>query len=129
MKNSAHTGAGAECVLRHNEEHCGRRRYRSHATAGDRVEASGCGRRALSYCPVDLRRERLAVVARMGGQAAMPVGALRALEARRMFRARGYTDVTLKTALRAWMARVHLLPADVDLRRGLVVDIGANEGA
>jgi FkbM family methyltransferase len=57
------------------------------------------------------------------------MGAVQALEARRLFRARGYTDVTLKSALHAWMARVHLLPADVDLRHGLVVDIGANEGA
>lgn len=57
------------------------------------------------------------------------MGAVEAFDARRLFRARGYTDVTLKSALHAWMARVHVLPADVDLRHGLVVDIGANEGA
>jgi FkbM family methyltransferase len=78
---------------------------------------------------MDARLERLTGVARLAGQAAMPVGVLRALEARRLFRARGYEDVGLKSALDAWLARVHLLPADVDLRRALVVDIGANEGA
>lgn len=59
----------------------------------------------------------------------MPIGAVRAVEAQRLFRARGYDDVSLKTALHAWMARVHLLPADIDLRRAVVFDIGANEGA
>lgn len=73
--------------------------------------------------------DRLTGVAKLAGQAAMPVGVLRALEARRLFRARGYAKVSLKSALDAWLARVHLLPADVDLRRALVVDIGANEGA
>jgi FkbM family methyltransferase len=73
--------------------------------------------------------DRVAGLTRMAGKAALPVGALRALEARRLFRSRGLTDVTLKAALEAWMARVHLLPASVDLRSALVVDVGANEGA
>jgi FkbM family methyltransferase len=60
--------------------------------------------------------------------ALMPIAATRALEARRMFRARGY-DVSLRSAFEAWMARVHLLPADLDLRGATVVDLGANEGA
>ncbi len=58
----------------------------------------------------------------------MPVGLLRALEARRLFAARGY-EVTLKAALEAWMMRVHLVPPEIDLRQGLIVDVGANEGA
>jgi FkbM family methyltransferase len=78
---------------------------------------------------MDLRAQRLTVLAKMAAQAAQPLGVSRAVEARRMFRARGYGDVTLKAALHAWMARVHLLPADIDLRHGRVVDIGANEGA
>lgn len=78
---------------------------------------------------MDPRLERLTGIARLAGHAAMPIGALRALEARRLFHARGYTTVTLKSALEAWMARVHLLPADLDLRSAVVVDIGANEGA
>lgn len=78
---------------------------------------------------MDVRRERVKTFAKMAGQAAMPLGVLRAVEARRLFRARGYSDVTLKSALHAYMARVHLLPAEIDLRRALVVDIGANEGA
>jgi len=65
----------------------------------------------------------------MGGRAAMPIAAVRALEARRIFRNRGLLDVSLASALEAWRARVHLLPADVDLRHARVVDIGANEGA
>ena len=75
------------------------------------------------------RLDRLAGLARTAGQAAQPIGVLRAREARRLFRARGLTGVTLKGALEAWMARVHLLPASVDLRSALVVDVGANEGA
>jgi FkbM family methyltransferase len=75
------------------------------------------------------RLDRLTGLARQAGHAALPVGALRAFEARQLFRARGLTGVTLKSAVQAWMARVHLLPADVDLRSALVVDVGANEGA
>lgn len=67
-------------------------------------------------------------LARLAAAAAMPVGLSRALEARKLFRSRGY-EVTLRSALEAWMMRVHLVPADIDLRHGLVVDIGANEGA
>ncbi|MEA2332379.1 MAG: hypothetical protein QOH58_2517 [Thermoleophilaceae bacterium] len=66
--------------------------------------------------------------ARMAGHAALPIGVVRGLEARRMFRARGLNDVTLRTAFEAWLARIHLLPADIDLRNAAVVDIGANEG-
>jgi FkbM family methyltransferase len=73
--------------------------------------------------------ERVTGLLKLAGQAMMPVGALRAVEARRLFRARGYRHVGLRSALTAWMARVHLLPAEIDLRQALVVDIGANEGA
>jgi FkbM family methyltransferase len=54
---------------------------------------------------------------------------VRAIEARRLFRSRGLGNVSLRAAFEAWLARVHLLPADLDLRRATVVDIGANEGA
>jgi FkbM family methyltransferase len=62
-------------------------------------------------------------------RAALPIAATRALEARRLFRERGLADVSLRSAFQAWLARVHLLPADLDLRHATVVDIGANEGA
>ena len=58
----------------------------------------------------------------------MPIAVVRALEARRIFRHRGVPGVSLRATFEAWRARVHLLPADVDLRTALVVDIGANEG-
>ncbi len=58
----------------------------------------------------------------------MPIGVVHARSAYRLFRSRGY-DVTLRSALEAWMMRIHLLPAEIDLRQALVVDIGANEGA
>lgn len=66
--------------------------------------------------------------ARLAATLAVPVGLMRAREAQRVFRARGY-DVSLRSALEAWLMRVHLLPAGIDLRGGLVLDIGANEGA
>lgn len=73
-------------------------------------------------------RERLRGIAALAGAAVTPAGLLRARETRRLFHERGYTNVTLKSALRAWIARVHLVPADIDLRQALVVDIGANHG-
>ena len=72
--------------------------------------------------------ERIAGPARLAAQAATPIAIVRAVEARRMFRARSL-DVSLRSAFEGWLARVHLLPADLDLRRATVVDIGANEGA
>jgi FkbM family methyltransferase len=75
-----------------------------------------------------VQRERLTGLAKLVGQLAMPEGVLRATEARRLFRARGY-DVTLRAALEAWLMHVHLVPPEVDLRQALVVDIGANEGS
>lgn len=74
------------------------------------------------------RPNRLLGLARLAGQSALPIGVVRAREAQRLFAARGY-DVSLRTALEAWMMRIHLLPPEIDLRRALVVDIGANEGA
>lgn len=74
------------------------------------------------------RLEKLTGLAKLAAREAMPVGIVHALEAQRLFRARGY-EVTLKSALEAWMMRVHLLPPEVDLREALIVDIGANEGA
>lgn len=64
---------------------------------------------------------------RMVAHAAMPIAATRALEARRLFRARGL-DPSLRAAFEAWLGRVHLLPAAIDLRTATVVDLGANEG-
>lgn len=66
---------------------------------------------------------------RQGAYAALPIAAVRALEARKVFRTRGLPNVSLRGAFQAWLGRVHLLPADVDLATALVVDIGANEGA
>jgi FkbM family methyltransferase len=51
-----------------------------------------------------------------------------ALEARRLFTARGLHAPSLRAYRNAWRSRLHLLPAELDLRRELVVDIGANEG-
>jgi len=62
-------------------------------------------------------------------RAALPIAATRALEARRLFRERGLADVSLRAAFQAWLARVHLLPANLDLRAATVLDVGANEGA
>jgi FkbM family methyltransferase len=58
----------------------------------------------------------------------MPVGLQRALATRDALRARGLEAGSLRRAYEAWAERVHLLPADVDLGRSLVVDLGANEG-
>jgi FkbM family methyltransferase len=65
------------------------------------------------------------MVSRLLGTSA---AAVRAFEARRLFARRGL-DVSLRSAHEAWLARVHLLPADLDLRSATVVDLGANEGA
>jgi len=65
------------------------------------------------------------MVSRLAG---LPVAAARAAQARRLFRERG-VDVSLRRAYDAWLGRVHLLPADLDLSHATVVDLGANEGA
>lgn len=78
------------------------------------------------------RLQRLASLrakARYGAKAAMPIAVVRALEARQIFHSRGLRDVTLRDAFQAWLGRVHLLPADLDLEGAQVVDVGANEGA
>lgn len=74
------------------------------------------------------RAQKVTSLAKLAGRQAVPVGLAHALEAQRLFRARG-CDVTLKSALEAWIMRVHLLPPEIDLREALVIDIGANEGA
>jgi FkbM family methyltransferase len=58
----------------------------------------------------------------------MPVALEEAVEARRIFRARGLRAGSLLEARRAFLSRVHLVPPDVDLASGRVIDIGANEG-
>ncbi len=61
-------------------------------------------------------------------RAALPLGLVRASEARRIFRNRGLRNVSLRAAAAAWLSGVHLLPADIDLQDALVIDLGANEG-
>jgi FkbM family methyltransferase len=51
-----------------------------------------------------------------------------AYESRRFFRQRGLEADSLLAYRRAWLARLHLLPPDVDLHHGLILDVGANEG-
>lgn len=62
------------------------------------------------------------------GRAVLPLGLVRASEARRIFRNRGMERTSLRAAAAAWLAGLQLLPADLDLRRAFVVDLGANEG-
>jgi len=61
-------------------------------------------------------------------RAALPHALVRATEARRVFRNRGLEDASLRTAAAGWLTGLQLLPADLDLRRAFVVDLGANEG-
>ena len=58
----------------------------------------------------------------------LPHGLVRTSEARRVFRNRGLESVSRRTAAAAWLAGLQLLPADLDLRRAFVLDLGANEG-
>jgi FkbM family methyltransferase len=71
----------------------------------------------------------LADTARIVARLAMPVGLAEALEARRTFRRRGLRTPSLRICRQAWLSRLHLLPADLDLTSGLVLDVGANEGS
>lgn len=66
----------------------------------------------------------LGVLARL----AAPQILAEALEAKALFNQRGLTAPNLRAYRNAWRSRVHLLPPDLDLRRGRVVDVGANEG-
>jgi FkbM family methyltransferase len=59
---------------------------------------------------------------------AMPVGLAEALEARAIFEKRGLRRPNLLDARRARIAGLHMLPPDLPLDGGLVVDVGANEG-
>jgi FkbM family methyltransferase len=61
-------------------------------------------------------------------RAALPHALVRASEARRVFRNRGLGRVSWRAAADGWLAGLQLLPADLDLRRAFVVDLGANEG-
>jgi FkbM family methyltransferase len=61
-------------------------------------------------------------------RAVLPLGFVRASEARRIFRNRGLERVSLRSAAAASLAGLQLLPADLDLREAFVVDLGANEG-
>jgi FkbM family methyltransferase len=58
----------------------------------------------------------------------MPVALQEALDARRAFELRGLRRTSLLDARRAWISGLQLLPADLPLDGGLVVDVGANEG-
>ena len=62
------------------------------------------------------------------GRLAAPQILAEALEAKALFNQRGLVAPNLRAYRNAWRSRLHLLPADLDLNRGLVVDIGANEG-
>lgn len=70
----------------------------------------------------------LRALLRLATHGAVPAGVLHMIEARRIFRNRGYADVTFQAAWRAWVAHVHLVPSYVDLRTAFVVDVGANHG-
>ena len=59
----------------------------------------------------------------------MPVALAEALEARSIFTRRGLAKTSLLDARRARIAGLHMLPPDVPLDGGLVVDVGANEGS
>src|SRR4051794_41350967 len=72
--------------------------------------------------------EAVATRARIVGRVAMPGALEEALEARRTFRRRGLQVPSLRVCRQAWLSRLHLLPPDLDLEDGLVIDIGANEG-
>lgn len=71
---------------------------------------------------------RLMAVARHTRPLLMPVALRQAFDARRIFRARGLQPGSLVQARRAYLSRVHLIPPWVDLERGVVLDVGANEG-
>ncbi|WCB96581.1 methyltransferase [Baekduia alba] len=58
-----------------------------------------------------------------------PVALREAIDARRIFQARGLHAPSLLHARRAYLSRVHLIPPSVDLDAGLIIDIGANEGS
>lgn len=62
-------------------------------------------------------------------QLAAPRILAEALEAKRLFNERGLTAPNLRAYRNAWRSRLHLLPRGLDLRSGVVVDIGANEGS
>lgn len=62
-------------------------------------------------------------------QLAAPRILAEALEAKRLFTERGLTAPNLRAYRNAWRSRLHLLPRELDLREGVVVDIGANEGS
>ena len=61
-------------------------------------------------------------------QLALPTLLAEALESRRFFRQRGLRANSLLAYRRAWLARLHLLPSGLDLQRGMILDVGANEG-
>lgn len=73
--------------------------------------------------PRQLRR-----ATRVYGPLLLPVGLDEALQARRIFQARGLQVQSLLHARRAYLSRVHLLPPDLSLEDRLIVDVGANEG-
>ena len=74
------------------------------------------------------RLESLRPLAQAASRLALPVGLAEALEAKRTFERRGLGPTSLRTYRQAWLSRLHLLPVDLDLTTGVVVDVGANEG-
>ena len=74
------------------------------------------------------RLESLRPLAQAASRLALPVGLAEALEAKRTFERRGLGPTSLRTYRQAWLSRLHLLPVDLDLTTGIVVDVGANEG-
>jgi FkbM family methyltransferase len=83
----------------------------------------------VSPLPARPRALRRAIgLTRIAGGAALPFALVRGLEARRVFRNRGLTDVSLFAAAKARLAGIHLLPSDLGLDGALVVDVGASDG-
>jgi len=69
-----------------------------------------------------------AAQAREIGRLLLPHALAEGMEARSLFRRRGWRTRSLRAYRNAWRSRLHLLPSDLDLTAGLVVDLGANEG-
>jgi FkbM family methyltransferase len=69
-----------------------------------------------------------AAQAREIGRLLLPQALAEGVEARRLFNRRGWRAGSLRTYRNAWRSRLHLLPTDLDLTDGVVIDLGANEG-
>ena len=59
---------------------------------------------------------------------ALPTLLAETVESRRFFRDRGVRASSPLAYRRAWLAGLHLVPPEIDLRQGLVLDVGAHQG-